>query len=52
MKPCPRCKMEIPDGAKACPHCGADFYTLRMRRIGTILVVVTLVAVIATCATG
>lgn len=43
--------MQIDDAARACPHCGTDFYTLRMRQIGTVLIFVTLVALVAQCST-
>jgi len=35
--------------ARACRHCGTDFFTLRMRQFGTVLILVTMVALIATC---
>jgi len=48
-KACPRCRKQIRAHARACPHCGTDFYTLRMRQIGTVLIIALLVAVLATC---
>ncbi|MGE3304281.1 MAG: zinc ribbon domain-containing protein [Hyphomonadaceae bacterium] len=49
-KHCPRCREEIAIDARACRWCGTDFFTLRMRQFGAVLIIVTLVALVATCA--